>query len=63
MILYVKASDYLVQKAIGRDSRGKETILEYSNFAQDPEIEDGVFNYHISGNAKIVNNPLVSNNQ
>jgi len=63
MTLYVKANDFLIHKAIGRDSRGKETILEYSKFTIDPELEDGTFNYHISGNAKIVNNPLVSNNQ
>ncbi|NBU96866.1 MAG: outer membrane lipoprotein carrier protein LolA [Spirochaetia bacterium] len=63
MTLYVNASDYIVYKAIGKDARGKETILEYSKFNPDTEVEDGIFNYHISGNAKIVNNPLVSNNQ
>jgi outer membrane lipoprotein-sorting protein len=63
MTLYINANDYIVHKAIGKDSRGKETILEYSKFIPDAEIEDGLFNYHISGNAKIVNNPLVSNNQ
>jgi len=63
MTLYIGATDYLVYKAVGKDSRGKETILEYSKFVADAEVEDGLFNYHISGNAKIVNNPLVSNNQ
>ena len=63
MTLYVNSNDYIVYKAIGKDARGKETILEYSKFNPDTEIEDGIFNYHISGNAKIVNNPLVSNNQ
>lgn len=63
MMLYISASDYIVYKAIGKDSRGKETILEYNKFIPDAELEDGLFNYHISGNAKIVNNPLVSNNQ
>jgi outer membrane lipoprotein carrier protein len=63
MTLYVDSENYLIYKAIGKDSRGKETILEYSKVALNSEMEDGEFNYHISGNAKIVNNPLVSNNQ
>ncbi len=60
MTLFIDANEYLIKKAIGRDSRGKESTIQYSNIQIDTEIEDGVFNYHISGNAKIVNNPLVS---
>ncbi|MCB1140762.1 MAG: outer membrane lipoprotein carrier protein LolA [Leptospiraceae bacterium] len=63
MTLYIDAETYLIHKAVGKDSRGKETTLEYSKIVLNSEMEDGEFNYHISGNAKIVNNPLVSNNQ
>ncbi|MDX1960873.1 MAG: outer membrane lipoprotein carrier protein LolA [Leptospiraceae bacterium] len=60
MTLYIDSNDYLIKKAIGRDARGKETTIEYSKIVLDSEIQDGVFNYQISGNAKIVQNPLVS---
>ncbi|MCE9499788.1 MAG: outer membrane lipoprotein carrier protein LolA [Leptospira sp.] len=62
MLLYVDAESYLIKKAIAADGRGKETTIDFSEIKLDPEIEDGIFNYHISGNAKIVNNPLVSDN-
>lgn len=58
--LFIDAQDYLIRKAIGRDSRGKETKIEFANIQLDQEIEDGIFNYHVSGKVKIVNNPLVS---
>ncbi|HNO24421.1 MAG TPA: outer-membrane lipoprotein carrier protein LolA, partial [Leptospiraceae bacterium] len=60
MTLYVDSDSYLIQKAKGRDARGKETVIEYSNINLNPDFEDGIFKYSISGNAKIVNNPLVS---
>lgn len=60
MTLYVDTQDYLIRKAVGRDSRGKETAIEFTKIELDKEIEDGVFNYHVSGKVKIVNNPLVS---
>ena len=62
MLLYVDAESYLIKKAIAADGRGKETTIDFSDIKLDPDIEDGIFNYHISGNAKIVNNPLVSDN-
>ncbi len=63
MLLYIDAETYLVKKTIATDSRGKQTTIEFVNMILDPEVEDGTFNYHISGNSKIVNNPLVSDNQ
>ena len=63
MLLYIDAETYLVKKTIATDSRGKQTTIEFVNMVLDPEVEDGTFNYHISGNSKIVNNPLVSDNQ
>jgi outer membrane lipoprotein-sorting protein len=60
MTLYIDNQDYLVKKAIGRDSRGKETTIQYSNIQLNVEIEDGVFKYKTTKDAKIVNNPLVS---
>lgn len=60
MTLYVDSDSYIIQKAKGRDARGKETVIEYSNINLNPDFEDGIFKYSISGNAKIVNNPLVS---
>ncbi len=60
MTLYVDAQDYLIRKAIGKDSRGKETSIEFNKIEIDKELEDGLFNYHVSGKVKIVNNPLVS---
>jgi outer membrane lipoprotein carrier protein len=59
--LYVDSKDYLIRKAVGKDSRGKETAIEFTKIELNKEIEDGVFNYHVSGKVKIVNNPLVSN--
>ncbi|MCB1160796.1 MAG: outer-membrane lipoprotein carrier protein LolA, partial [Leptospiraceae bacterium] len=63
ILLFVDAKTYLIKKAIASDSRGKTTTLEFSNIALNQELEDGLFKYHISGNSKIVNNPLVSDNQ
>ncbi|MCC5813362.1 MAG: outer membrane lipoprotein carrier protein LolA [Leptospira sp.] len=60
MTLYVDSNTYLIRKAEALDGRGKKTIIEFSNMDLNGDIEDGLFNYHISGNAKIVNNPLVS---
>lgn len=63
ILLHVDAETYLIKKSIATDSRGKQTVIDFSNIVMDTEIEDGIFNYHISGNSKIVNNPLVSDNQ
>ena len=60
MILYVDAKSYLIRRADATDGRGKETSIVFSNMDIGRELEDGLFNFHISGNAKIVNNPLVS---
>ncbi|MCB1177095.1 MAG: outer membrane lipoprotein carrier protein LolA [Leptospiraceae bacterium] len=60
MTLFIDAKEYFVKKAIGRDSRGKETTITYTKLVFNSDIEDGAFKYHVSGNAKIVNNPLVS---
>lgn len=62
MILFVDSETYLIKKAVAIDGRGKESTLEFASIQLDTDIEDGIFNYHISGNAKIVNNPLVSEN-
>jgi len=60
MLLYVDSEEYLIRKTVAVDARGKETTIIFSNYNLNPELEDGIFNYHISGNAKIVNNPLVT---
>lgn len=60
MTLYVDSNTYLIRKADALDGRGKQTTIEFSNMDLNRDLEDGLFNYHISGNAKIVNNPLVS---
>jgi outer membrane lipoprotein-sorting protein len=60
MTLYVDSKTYMVRRATGYDGRGKKTNIVFSNMDINRDIEDGLFNFHISGNAKIVNNPLVS---
>lgn len=60
MTLYIDSNSYLVRQATAYDGRGKETNISFTNMDLNREIEDGLFNFHISGNAKIVNNPLVS---
>jgi outer membrane lipoprotein-sorting protein len=60
MTLYIDSNSYLVRRATAYDGRGKETNISFTNMDLNREIEDGLFNFHISGNAKIVNNPLVS---
>jgi len=62
MKLYVDSESYVIKRAQGFDGRGKETTVAFSNIKFDEEIQDGIFNFHLSGNAKIVNNPLVSEN-
>lgn len=62
MKLFVDSESYLIKRAIATDGRGKETTIAFSNINFEEEIQDGVFNFHMSGNAKIVNNPLVSEN-
>jgi outer membrane lipoprotein-sorting protein len=63
MTLYVDSETYMIKKSMGTDNRGKQTTIEFMNFQANAEVEDGVFNYHISGNSKMVNNPLVSDNK
>ena len=60
MLLYVDSEDFLIRKTVAVDGRGKETTIQFGNYKLNPDIEAGEFNYHISGNAKIVNNPLVT---
>ncbi|TGN20069.1 LolA family protein [Leptospira idonii] len=62
MKLFVDSQSYLIKRAVATDGRGKVTTIAFSNINFEEEIQDGVFNFHISGNAKIVNNPLVSEN-
>lgn len=62
MKLFVDSESYLIKKAVATDGRGKVTTITFSNINFSEEIQDGVFNFHMSGNAKIVNNPLVSEN-
>jgi outer membrane lipoprotein carrier protein len=62
MRLFVDSESYLIKRAIATDGRGKETTIAFTNINFEEEIQDGVFNFHMSGNAKIVNNPLVSEN-
>lgn len=63
MTLFVDSETFFIKKSIGTDSRGKQTTIEFSSFTPNVEVEDGIFHYHISGNSKIVNNPLVSDNK
>ncbi|MDF3820284.1 outer membrane lipoprotein carrier protein LolA [Leptospira sp. 96542] len=62
MKLYIDSESYLIKRAVATDGRGKETTIAFSNINYAEEIQDGVFNFHMSGNAKIVKNPLVSDN-
>lgn len=61
--LYVDSKSYLIKRAIAKDSRGKKTTIVFSNMELNTDMEDGIFNYRISGNVKIINNPLVSDNK
>lgn len=63
MTLFVDSETYFIKKSIGTDNRGKETTIEFTSFVPNTEVEDGIFNYHISGNSKMVHNPLVSDNK
>lgn len=60
MTLYVDAVTYMIRRADAVDGRGKETSIQFYNLDINRNIEDGLFNFHPSGNAKIVNNPLVT---
>ncbi|PJZ70397.1 hypothetical protein CH373_11775 [Leptospira perolatii] len=60
MTLYVDAENYFIKKAVASDGRGKTTTVEFSGIDKNADLEDGQFNYRPDGNAKIVNNPLVS---
>ncbi|MCZ8341877.1 MAG: outer membrane lipoprotein carrier protein LolA [Leptospira sp.] len=62
MKLFVDSESYLIKRAVAMDGRGKETTISFLNINFSEDIQDGVFNFHMSGNAKIVNNPLVSEN-
>ncbi|MCB1190717.1 MAG: outer membrane lipoprotein carrier protein LolA [Leptospiraceae bacterium] len=61
--LYVDSENYLIKKAIANDSRGKTTTIVFSKMELNTDMEDGIFNYRIGGNVKIINNPLVSDNK
>ncbi len=63
MTLFVDSETFFIKKSIGTDNRGKETTIEFTSFVPNAEVEDGIFNYHISGNSKMVHNPLVSDNK
>lgn len=60
MTLYVDEETFFIKKAVASDGRGKTTTVEFYSIDKNADIQDGIFNFHPDGNAKIVNNPLVS---
>ncbi|EQA46675.1 outer membrane lipoprotein carrier protein LolA [Leptospira broomii serovar Hurstbridge str. 5399] len=60
MTLYVDEENFLIKRAVASDGRGKTTTVEFSGWDRNADVEDGQFNFRPDGNAKIVNNPLVS---
>lgn len=60
MLLYINAENFLIEKAIAEGSFGTKTTIEFSNVKTNIELEGKLFQYNPPENARIVLNPLVS---
>jgi outer membrane lipoprotein-sorting protein len=58
--LFINPESFLIEKAIGTDSLGKRTTIEFFNQKIDPPLEGKIFQYSPGENVRVVNNPLVS---
>ncbi|GIX41606.1 MAG: membrane protein [Leptospiraceae bacterium] len=60
MQLYINAENFFIEKAIAEGSFGTKTTIEFSNIQTNIELEGKLFQYKPPENARIVLNPLVS---
>jgi outer membrane lipoprotein carrier protein len=54
------SEDFLIKKAVGESSTGKMIEIIFSNIKSNFEVSNGVFQFDIPSQAKIIKNPLIS---
>jgi outer membrane lipoprotein carrier protein len=54
------SEDYLIKKAVGESSTGKMVEINFTNIKSNFEVSNGVFQFDIPSQAKIIKNPLMS---
>ncbi len=59
MVLTIN-EDFLITKAVGETSSGKTITLEFTNININENFQKGLFKLEIPSNAKIIKNPMIS---
>ena len=54
------SEDYLIKKAIGESSTGKTIEINFYNIKTNLNLSNGIFQFDIPSQAKIIKNPLMS---
>jgi outer membrane lipoprotein carrier protein len=54
------SEDYLIKKAVGESSTGKIIEINFTNIKSNFEVTNGIFQFDIPSQAKIIKNPLIS---
>jgi outer membrane lipoprotein carrier protein len=54
------SEDFLIKKAVGESSTGKMIEINFTNIKSNFEVSSGVFQFDIPSQAKIIKNPLIS---
>ncbi len=54
------SEDFLIKKAVGESSTGKMIEIYFSNIKSNFEVSSGIFQFDIPSQAKILKNPLIS---
>jgi outer membrane lipoprotein carrier protein len=54
------SEDFLIKKAVGESSTGKKIEINFTNIKSNIELSNGIFQFDIPSQAKIIKNPLIS---
>jgi len=60
ILLYVDADKFLIQKLTAFSPSGRKVELSFSDIQINEDIASNIFTYKVSGNEKIVENPLTT---
>jgi outer membrane lipoprotein-sorting protein len=53
-------SDYMIQKAEGKTTTGKQVTISFSNISTDVRHPSGIFKFDIPPRARVIKNPMIS---
>ncbi len=54
------SEDYIIRKAYGESSTGKTIEIQFSNMKTNIALQNGVFQFDIPSQARIIKNPMIS---